>query len=133
MALGIGGGGTSMSGVVVKISGETVNLASGASVITNAANTVVINNSGNPLVLTDLSGGVSLWSGVVKTVTLKAPSANSGDVYIGGHENGQMPYSGQGLPLEPGDVVVITINQLGHVKCMGVVSGFTRLAYLAAY
>jgi hypothetical protein len=123
MVLGIGGGGTSMSGVVVKVSGETVT----TSVPTN----VIINNSGNPLLLNDSSGGVSLWSGVVRSVVVIAPTTNSGDVYIGGSVAGQMPYSGQGLPLSPGASVTIEINQLGHIKCVGTVSGFSRLAYLA--
>jgi len=92
--------------------------------------TITINASGNPLSLDARSGGIPLWSGAGKSIVLKAVAANSGDIYVGGYIAGQMPFSGQGLPLAASEAVVVDIEQIGYVKAMATQSG-DRIAYLA--
>jgi len=121
-------GTVAVSGLVGVQSGEVHVVSGYVDILTPTA--VSINNSGNPLLLDDRSGGIPLWSGAIKSVVVKAPSSNSGDVYVGGYGAGQMPYSGQGLPLAAGEAVVIDIVELGYIKCMATISGFNRVAYL---
>jgi hypothetical protein len=118
-----------VSGLIGVQSGEVHVLSGFIDIIPPTS--IIINNSGNPLILNNNSGGVNLWSGVAKSVVLKALSTNSGDAYIGGYVAGQMPYSGCGLVLSPSDAVVIDIEELGYVHCFGIASGWIKISYLA--
>ena len=82
-----------------------------------------INNSGNPLQLTDASGGAILWSALVYSVTLKCLTSNVGDIYVGGHLAGQMPYSGQGFVLSPGEIITLDVPQIGFIRACAALSG----------
>jgi hypothetical protein len=91
---------------------------------------LLINNSGNPLLLDSNSGGLCLCSGAIKSVVVKALAKNSGDVYVGGYTAGQMPYSGCGLVLAPGEAIIIDVKELGYVKCFAALSGWEYVSYL---
>ena len=67
------------------------------------------------------SGGIILSSGEVVSVTVKALSRNSGDIYIGGPDN--PPYSGHGYLLEPGEAVNLDVQNLNKIRLVAVVSG----------
>jgi hypothetical protein len=77
----------------------------------------------NPMPLEDISGGLPLHSGQVRSVVVKSLSTNSGDLYIGGHNADQMPTSGYGLLLEAGEAVTLDIQQVGYVKAFAECSG----------
>lgn len=105
-------------GEVHVMSGQ-VTMASGA--VISVPTAVVIPTSGDPLVVGAISGGINLLSGAVVGVVVKAPSTNSGVIYVGGVSN--QPYSGCGFILAQGDALDIAINNMGHVKCFAVISG----------
>jgi len=97
-----------------------------------APSNILINyaQSGNPLKLGSQSGGMCLNSGAIKSVIVKAPATNSGDVWLGGYAAGHMPVSGNGLLLTPSEAVVLDIKELGYVKALGTVSGYVYVSYL---
>jgi hypothetical protein len=110
-------------------SGE-VHVMSGAVYIYLLSSEVKINTSGNPMRVGAISGGVMLWSAACVSVTVKALSVNSGDVYLGGHAAGQRPYSGQGFLLEPGEAINLDVDNTGKVRLFAEVSG-DRCTYAA--
>jgi hypothetical protein len=105
-----------MSGqLIAKVSGEIVDIA--------VPTSIKILNSGNPMAVTAASGGQSLLSASCVSVTVKALSKNTGDIYVGGSAAGNMPYSGQGFCLEAGEAVNFDIDNTGKVWVCAVVSG----------
>jgi len=96
--------------VVAKISGEVVDIKVPTEVKTNTIRTI----TGN-------SGGEVLHSGSVVSVTIKALSSNSGDIYVGGATN--RPYSGYGFLLEPGEAVNLDVSDFDDVYLFACVSG----------
>ena len=112
--------GTSVT--LVLASGE-VHIMSGAVTIYLLSSEVKINNSGNPIVVGAISHGIILWSSPVISVTVKALSINSGDIYLGGHATGQGPFSGQGFLLEPGEAINMDVDNTGKVHLFAEVSG----------
>ncbi len=95
---------------VVKVSGETVKIERGTTIRARV-----------PLVVTAGSGGSFLLSGDTKSIVLKTASFNSSDIWIGG--SGEPPYSGLGMPLEPGDSYPLDISNFNLVKAVAVISG----------
>ncbi|MCL6579192.1 MAG: hypothetical protein K6T73_07380 [Candidatus Bathyarchaeota archaeon] len=69
------------------------------------------------------SGGVVLSSGQIVAVSIKALAKNSGDIYIGGDEDGTRPYSGHGILLEPGEVWNVEVQNLNTIRLVAVISG----------
>lgn len=99
-----------VSGEAVKISGEVVDIAVPTTIKTHSVRTI-----------SDLSGGNPLHSGAVVSVTVKALSDNSGDLYLGGAT--ALPYSGFGFLLEPGEAINVDVNDFGAIYVCAVVSG----------
>jgi hypothetical protein len=67
------------------------------------------------------SGGTTLSSGEIVSVTIKALVKNSGDIYVGGADN--PPYSGYGYCLEPGESWSIDVENLNKILVVAEVSG----------
>jgi len=121
----------------VKISGETV-------IAKISGETVATSVSGQPVdiviptgIVTDavttvgsISGGIILTSADCISVTVKALSTNSGDIYVGGYTTGNMPYSGYGLLLEPGEAINVDIDNIGKIHVFATVSG-DKVTYIA--
>jgi hypothetical protein len=133
------------SGVTIAVSGNVV--VSGQVIISGAvsiesgayfigefnvpvASAVYVVTSGNPLKIPSDSGGVTLVSKEVATVTVKSLAANSGDIYLGGVEEGEYPYSGQGFVLGIGEALNIDIDNIGKVRACAAISG-DRVTYIA--
>ena len=115
--------------VIAKVSGETVVAEISGQVVDIVTPTDIIIQSGyNPLVVP--SSATALQSGDCISVTIKALSANSGDIYVGGYNTGQAPASGVGLLLEPGEAINIDIDNIGKVQVYAAVSG-DRVTYIA--
>lgn len=128
---------TSVSGNVVSISGEIrahisgdhvfvesgVYLASGVGVLIQIPQSISINAPSNPQVIGSTSGGDILTSGNINLIIVKSRTTNSGDLYVGGHTAGHMPYSGRGFLLEPGEAMTINIQEMGYVHVFAEVSG----------
>lgn len=106
-------------------------IASGVGVLTQTPQSIYINAPSNPQVIGATSGGDILTSGRITSITVKALSTNSGDLYVGGHIAGHRPYSGVGYPLAPGNNVTINIQEIGYVRIFAEVSG-DLVAYLGA-
>lgn len=70
--------------------------------------------------VTAVSGGIVLSSGEVVSVSVKALSTNSGDIYVGGEAP---PYSGAGFLLEPGEAWNLDVDNLNKVRLFAAVSG----------
>ena len=102
----------------VLISGETIEVVPLTAVKT-----------GTILLLDDLSGGLVLHSGAVKTVILKAKSTNSGIVYVGG-SGVERPYTGYGFELEAGDGINLDVNNFDAVYVMSTISGYATVSYI---
>ena len=90
------------------------------------------NASGNPCILSDLSGGVILYSTACVAVTIKALARNSGEVLIGGATAGHMPFSGFGFTLAPGEGVNMTIDNVGRIRATSTVSGWNWVNWIAS-
>jgi hypothetical protein len=105
--------------VVAKVSGETVIAKVSGEVVDIKVPTEVKTNSLK--VVTGASGGQVLHSGAVVSVTIKAVSANSGDIYVGGATN--RPYSGFGFQLEKGEAINLDVSDFGDVYLCATVSG----------
>ena len=111
--------------VIGKVSGETVVAKVSGEVVDIKVPTVVKTNSIK--VITSASGGQVLHSGSVVSVTIKALSANSGDIYVGGATN--LPYSGLGFCLEKGEAINLDVSDFGDVYLCATVSG-DRVTFL---
>jgi len=118
--------GVQVSGAVIvsgdltaSVSGQPVDIIVPTDIITNAVTTVG-----------SISGGTILTSADCISVTVKALSTNSGDIYIGGYTAGNMPYSGYGLLLEPGEAINIDIDNIGKIHAFAEVSG-DKVTYIA--
>lgn len=98
--------------VTANISGQPVDIVIPTDIITDAVTMVA-----------STSGGTVLTSADCISVTVKALSANSGDIYVGGYTAGNMPYSGYGLLLEPGEAINIDIDNVGKIHVYATVSG----------
>ncbi|MDP2665182.1 MAG: hypothetical protein Q8P23_00840 [bacterium] len=72
------------------------------------------------LVTTGASGGATLLSGDVHSVTVKALS---GIVYVGGTAAGDLPFSGQGFLLGNGEAVSMDVDNFNRVSVCAVTSG----------
>lgn len=143
LQLASGTGPISVSGQPIRISGETVIAkVSGETVIAKVSGeTVVAKVSGEVVdikvpttvktdtikVITSASGGQVLHSGSVVSVTIKALSANSGDIYVGGATN--RPYSGFGFCLEHGEAINLDASNFDNVYLCATVSG-DRVTFL---
>jgi len=121
--------GVQVSGAV-QVSGEVTAYISGQPVDITIPADIIINAGANPLAVASLSGGTILTSADCISVTVKALSENSGDIYVGGYTTGNMPYSGAGLLLAPGEAVNIDIDNTGKVHVFAVVSG-DKVTYIA--
>ena len=118
--------GVQVSGAVIvsgdltaSVSGQPVDIIVPTDIITNLVTTVG-----------SISGGTILTSADCISVTVKALSTNSGDIYIGGYTAGNMPYSGYGLLLEPGEAINIDIDNIGKIHAFAEVSG-DKVTYIA--
>jgi len=114
--------------VIAKVSGETViGKVSGETVVAKVSGEVVdikvptTVKTDSLKVITGASGGQVLHSGAVVSVTVKAVSANSGDLYVGGATN--RPYSGFGFQLEKGEAINLDASDFDDVYLFAVVSG----------
>jgi len=108
-----------ISGDVVQISGQVVDFKAPTTIKTSGLFTV-----------TGASGGANLYSGAVVSVTVKALSSNSGDIYVGGSTH--KPYSGYGFLLEPGEAINVDVDNFGEVWVFAAVSG-DKVTYLGIY
>lgn len=63
-------------------------------------------------------------SGAAQSAYIKAPTTNSGIVYIGFDMSGEMPVSGTGIIMEKGDRIgPISISDFAILRAMSTVSG----------
>lgn len=120
---------TTYGALVVYPTDSWATRASGAGVLTQTPQSIHINAPSNPQVIGSTSGGDILTSGNINSITIKSLTTNSGDIYVGGHTVGHMPYSGVGYQLEPGNSVIINIQEIGYVHMFAEVSG-DKAAYL---
>jgi len=95
-------------------------------VFTRPLETVVV---GSLVDIPSTSGGITLGTQAIDSLTIKSLSKNSGDIYIGGNTTGSMPYSGYGLLLEPGEAVNLDIHNLNTVRVYATISG-DKITYL---
>jgi len=127
------------SGVGVTIqSGIFVNVGSGIGVTVNSGINVII--SGQPITIaapsiirarlsmkvTDLSGGVTLASGGVTSVSLRSLD---GDLWVGGSQGIEFPYSGYGMIMQQGDSLSIDAQNFNQISVVAIISGY-RVAYI---
>ncbi len=102
-----------ISGLGVLISGQTVDIGTPTSVL-RAKNIVGA-----------ISGGIQITSGITISATVRAPTWNSGDIYLGGSNlaAGYRPYSGVGMQLEPGDAQSMDIDNFNRIYAFAAISG----------
>jgi len=114
---------TDVSGqwVIAKVSGETVKI-SGEIVDIKVPTSLV---GGGIFVVGAQSGGVILTSGACVSVTIKAMSANSGNIHL----KGTALQSGEGFVLEPGEAVNLDVDNFGRVRLLAEISG-DRVTYI---
>jgi hypothetical protein len=134
------------SGLYVQISGQgvTTSIASGLFVYqspaTQSGQRVIINSQSGlpvtlqpavgirtrlPLLVSDVSGGTALISGIVRAVTIKV---HSGQILIGGNSSIDMPYYGGllssvGFLVEPGEAVTLPVENFNLLKVVAATSG----------
>ena len=104
-----------VSGEAVKVSGETVSIETPTAVKTGLIR-----------IITHASGGEVLHSGAVKSVVVRANTANSGDIAVGGATDRpwyQAACSGQGLVLDGAEAVSLDVNNFNAVYVVAEVSG----------
>ncbi|MCL6579193.1 MAG: hypothetical protein K6T73_07385 [Candidatus Bathyarchaeota archaeon] len=116
--------------IIAKISGESVVVTSGVVVSKVSGEVVDIKvptsiTSGGIFAVSAVSGGVILTSGPCVSVTIKALSKNSGDIYI----SGVPMQSGQGFVLEPGEAINLDVDNFGRIRLLAMVSG-DRVTYV---
>ena len=145
----ISGGQLAISGVIVRTSGEYVNLAasgvgishfSGALNVNISGGTISANVSGNvvgawpatdaiftssPVLVTAASGGATIGSGVIISLLLTNASGNA-DIYIG--TSGSKPFSGFGYPLAAGASMSFDFDNLFKIYAVAITSG-QKLGY----
>ncbi len=126
---------TSISGNVINTSGQSVSLFSGSNAVTLASGFNTVTQGGlvvrivAPTVVTGLSGGISLGSGVtphgikIKNVQLIEGATISGVLYVGGSGTGLAPFSGGGYPLMPGGELEIKVQNFNSVRVSAGLSG----------
>lgn len=114
-----------ISGQGVLISGQTVVVASGVYTVAESGLGILI--GGGPgirtraiLPVTSNSGGATLVSGIVRSVTVKSLS---GAIYIGGTTGIDMPYAGYGMLLAGGEAITLDVNNFNLIKVCAAVSG----------
>ncbi|MFQ5758413.1 MAG: hypothetical protein ACE5IF_01900 [Candidatus Bathyarchaeia archaeon] len=95
----------------VRVSGETVDITVPTTIKTGSIRTI-----------TDNSGGDVLHSGAVKSVLLKA-IPRSGNFYVGGSTNLNLPYSGYGFELASGEAIQIDCDNFEEIYVFATVSG----------
>ena len=141
-SVSVSGSVVSTSGGVVKISGEVVNtsgqsvaLFSGSNIVQLASGFNTTTQGGltlrkvDPTVVTGLSGGVSLGSGVtphgirVKNILLSEGATISGVLFVGGSGTGLAPFSGAGYPLQPGDSIELKVQNFNSIRVSAGLSG----------
>jgi hypothetical protein len=108
-----------VSGQAIRVSGETIIAKVSGEVVDIKVPTEI--KTGSTRTLSDASGGEVLHSGAVVSVTVKALSANSGDIYVGGENN--RPYSGFGFLLEAGEAINVDVSDFSDVYLVATVSG----------
>jgi hypothetical protein len=140
--LRLSGQGVLVSGQGVRLqSGEYVNVGSGVGVtITSGLGVVAATPtpqsvktllSGNPLQLNSESGGIQLVSTAAVSVIVRSLyNRNSGDIYIGGSNGSDMPYSGHGFVLEKGDAIALNLDSPHRIRAFAATSG-EWISYLA--
>jgi len=104
-----------VSGEAIKVSGETVSIETPTAVKTGLIR-----------IITHASGGEVLHSGAVKSVVVRANTANSGDIAVGGATDRpwyQAACSGQGLVLDGAEAVSLDVNDFNAVYVVAEVSG----------
>jgi hypothetical protein len=94
--------------IISKVSGEVVDIKVPTSI-----------TSGGIFLVTAASGGAILTSSPCVSVTIKAMSKNSGDIYIAGNPM----QSGQGFVLEPGEAVNLDVDNMGRAWLLAMISG----------
>lgn len=114
-----------ISGQGVLISGQTIVVASGVYTIPQSGLGILI--GGGPgvrtraiLAVSNVSGGVTLVSGIVRSVTLKSLS---GAIYVGGATGIDMPYSGFGMLLAGGEAITLDVNNFNLINACAATSG----------
>jgi len=118
-------------GVMVQ-SGINVNVGSGIGVITSVSgNSVVIGPASvirarAILYVTNVSGGVTLQSGGIVSMTLRSLD---GDIYVGGNTGVEFPYIGYGMLMQQGDSMTMDIGNFNMVSVCAGVSG-NRVSYV---
>jgi hypothetical protein len=112
-----------ISGQGVLISGQTVVVASGLQVIQRVPGTLRARAVQR---ITDLSGGQVLASAGTVAVAMKSLD---GDLYVGGAQDIDFPYSGYGMVLTQGDAMTVDIQNPNLISLMAIVSGY-RVSYL---
>ena len=119
-----GAWGVQVSGAVI-VSGDIAASVSGQPIYVTSGDINIIPASeiktGSIRILSANSGGEVLHSGSIKSLTVKALSTNSGDIYIGGVTN--RPYSGYGFCLAAGEGKSYDISDFNKVYLMAVISG----------
>jgi hypothetical protein len=116
---------TKISGEAVKISGETVFSKISGEIVGIEVPTV--GRARPPLTCTSDSGGVALLSGDVVSMTLKALTTNSGDIYVG--FDSEPPYSGYGFLLQAGETIILAIDNFNKIRVFAQSSG-DKLTYI---
>jgi len=109
----------------VSVSSGEIHITSGEVEIKPLENVVV----GSLVTVPSTSGGITIGTQTIDSLTIKSLSRNSGDIYIGGNKTGSMPYSGFGLLLEPGEAINLDIYNLDAIRVYAVVSG-DKVTYL---
>lgn len=109
----------------VSVSSGEIHIMSGEVEIKPLEDVVV----GSLVTVPSTSGGITLGTQAINSLTIKSLSKNSGDIYIGGNTTGSMPYSGYGLLLEPGEAVNLDIHNLNTVRVYATISG-DKITYL---
>jgi hypothetical protein len=120
------------------VSGQPVSLTSGTIVIGQSGLNVIVQSGLGitppkslairiraPQMLSDVSGGVTLVSGLVTKALIRSLD---GDVYIGGVSGVDMPYSGFGMLLQRDDVLSLPIDNFNLLNGYAIISGY-RISY----
>lgn len=120
------------------VSGQPVALVSGTIAINQSGLNVVVQSglgivppavtavrARGQFLVTANSGGEALTSGVVTATIIRSLD---GDIYVGGRDNIEMPYSGYGLLVQQGDTLSMPVNNFNLIKVCAAVSG-NRIFY----
>lgn len=116
LIVGISGDPVSVSGQAVTVSGNVVNTSG---MVNNDYGTVIRTTSGT--IITSLSGGTELGSGVVINLTVRNLSGNA-PMYIGG-TGSEAPFSGKGMILFGNESQVFDIDNFNKIRLFANTSG----------